>query len=211
MLLHFTSKLLERGFQKLASRRPDSAHRCIRVGSQLCVFVFNWASNPGGLKLGGQSDTGLNLVMIQDDKPIPEILYRRLLVSLAGIQSFLHLLNGCLLCACHLESIEFVCSEAQSCPTLCDPVDCSPLGSSVHGIFQARLLEWVAISSSRVSSRSRNWCLLHLPHWQADALPLSHLGSPRYWTSLGQTGNTNHNPCLQGPSPRREVRCKGKN
>ena len=38
---------------------------------------------------------------------------------------------------------------AQSCPTLCDPVDCSPPGSSVHGILQARILEWVAISFSR--------------------------------------------------------------
>ena len=37
---------------------------------------------------------------------------------------------------------------AQSCPTLCDPMDCSPSGSSVHGIFQARILEWVAISFS---------------------------------------------------------------
>ena len=37
----------------------------------------------------------------------------------------------------------------QSCPTLCDPVDCSPPGSSVHGILQARVLEWVAISFSR--------------------------------------------------------------
>ena len=34
----------------------------------------------------------------------------------------------------------------QSCLTLCDPMDCSPLGSSVHGILQARILEWVAIS-----------------------------------------------------------------
>ena len=37
---------------------------------------------------------------------------------------------------------------AQSCPTLCDPMDCSLPGSSVHGIFQARVLEWVAISFS---------------------------------------------------------------
>ena len=37
---------------------------------------------------------------------------------------------------------------AQSCPTLCNPMDCSPPGSSVHGIFQARVLEWVAISFS---------------------------------------------------------------
>ena len=41
---------------------------------------------------------------------------------------------------------------AQSCPTLCNPMDCSLLGSSVHGIFQARVLEWVAISFSRGSS-----------------------------------------------------------
>ena len=38
---------------------------------------------------------------------------------------------------------------AQSCPTLCDPMDCSLPGSSVHGIFQARVLEWGAIAFSR--------------------------------------------------------------
>ena len=40
---------------------------------------------------------------------------------------------------------------AQSCPTFCDPVDCSPSGSSVHGILQARILEWVAIFFTVVS------------------------------------------------------------
>ena len=45
---------------------------------------------------------------------------------------------------------------ALSCTTLCDPMDCSLPGSSVHGIFQARVLEWVAISFSRGSSRFRN-------------------------------------------------------
>ena len=44
---------------------------------------------------------------------------------------------------------------AQSCLTLFDPMDCSLLGSSVHGILQARILEWVAIPFSRGSSRSR--------------------------------------------------------
>ena len=39
----------------------------------------------------------------------------------------------------------------QSCPTLFDPVDCSPPGSSVHGILKARILEWVAMPSSRGS------------------------------------------------------------
>ena len=38
---------------------------------------------------------------------------------------------------------------AQSCPTLSDPVDCSPLGSSAHGIFQARVLEWGATAFSK--------------------------------------------------------------
>ena len=42
---------------------------------------------------------------------------------------------------------------AQLCMTLCDPMDCSLPGSSVHGIFQARILEWVAISFSRRSPR----------------------------------------------------------
>ena len=48
------------------------------------------------------------------------------------------------------------CLAAQSCPTLCDPVDCSPAGSSVHGISQATILEWVAISFSRGSSQARD-------------------------------------------------------
>ena len=41
---------------------------------------------------------------------------------------------------------------AQSCPTLCDPMDCSLLGSSIHGIFQARVLEWDAIAFSKDSN-----------------------------------------------------------
>ena len=43
---------------------------------------------------------------------------------------------------------------AQSCPTLSDPMDCSPPGSSVHGIFQARVLEWGAIAFSVISFRT---------------------------------------------------------
>ena len=41
--------------------------------------------------------------------------------------------------------------------SLCDPIDCSPARSSVHGIFQARIVEWVAISFSTGSSQSRDW------------------------------------------------------
>ena len=50
-----------------------------------------------------------------------------------------------------------LCLVAQSCPILCDPMDCSPPDSSVHRISQARILQWLAISFSRGSSRSRDW------------------------------------------------------
>ena len=42
----------------------------------------------------------------------------------------------------------------QSCPTLCDPMDCSPPGSSVHGILQAGILEWIAMPSRKVDPPS---------------------------------------------------------
>ena len=64
---------------------------------------------------------------------------------------------------------------AQSCPTLCDPVNCSPPRSSVHGILQARILEWVAMPSSRGSSwpRDQTWVspgFAVSPGMQADSL-----------------------------------------
>ena len=57
----------------------------------------------------------------------------------------------------------------------CDSMDCSPPGSSVHGIFQARILDCFAMSFSRESSWSRDWT--HVPYidWQVDSSPLSHL------------------------------------
>ena len=51
-----------------------------------------------------------------------------------------------------LDNSSVLCELTQSCLTLCDPMDCSPPGSSVHGILQARILGWVAISSSTGSS-----------------------------------------------------------
>ena len=59
----------------------------------------------------------------------------------------------------HLVQDEWMNEVAQLCSTLCDPMDCSLPGSSVHGIFQAMVLEWIAISFSRRSSqpRDRTW------------------------------------------------------
>ena len=62
-------------------------------------------------------------------------------------KAFLLFVSLNLVCACtNVKSL-------QSCPTLCNPLDSSPPGSSVHGILQARILEWVAMPSSRGSSQ----------------------------------------------------------
>ena len=64
---------------------------------------------------------------------------------------------------------------AQWCLALCNPIDCNPPGSSVHGILQVRKLEWVAVSSSRGSSRPRDrtrvfctgrWILYRCATWE---------------------------------------------
>ena len=79
----------------------------------------------------------------------------------------------------HDSATELTDWVTQSCPTLCDPMNINPPGSSVHGILQARILQWVAISSSRGIFLIQRWnpSLLHLLHWQANSLPLSHLVS----------------------------------
>ena len=68
----------------------------------------------------------------------------------------------------YLLFLKWTSEDAQSCPTLCDPVDCSLPSSSVHGILQARTLEWVAISFCRGSSLLRGWTRV------------SHIGGSRF-------------------------------
>ena len=95
-----------------------------------------------------------------------------------------------------------VCVCTQSCPALCSPRDCSPPGSSVHGISQARTLEWAAISFSKgfFLTQGSHPYLLHLLH----CLPLSYLGSQKIWYfltfswfSLGVYVNLNWYPVSQ--------------
>ena len=66
---------------------------------------------------------------------------------------------------CMFIKVEVKVLVAQLCLTLCDPMDCSPPGSSAHGILQARVLEWVAILFSR--GPSQPWS----PALQVDSLP----------------------------------------
>ena len=76
-----------------------------------------------------------------------------------------------------------VCTKSlQSCLTLCNPMDCTLPYSSVHGILQARILEWVAMLSSRgiFLTQGSNSSLLRLLHWQVGSLPLGPPGKPKY-------------------------------
>ena len=73
---------------------------------------------------------------------------------------------------------------AQLCLTLCDPMDCSPQGSSVHEIFQARILEWVAISFSRGSSQSRDRTPVSCTAGRFFTDWATREAKPREWTSI---------------------------
>ena len=84
------------------------------------------------------------------------------------------------LCFINLEFVVGVCACTLSCVlTVWDPMCCNLPGSSVHGIFQARMLEQIALCFSKGSSQPRDQTrILHLLHWQAGSLQLSHQGSP---------------------------------
>ena len=81
---------------------------------------------------------------------------------------------------------------AELCLTHCNPMDCSPPGSSVHGILQARILKWVAMFSSRGSSQPRDrprvYCVSCIVR-QMDSLPQNLLTSP--WNKLLATHSSN--------------------
>ena len=94
---------------------------------------------------------------------------RRLWSPSSPIRPSLHGINVCVcVCVCVL--------AAQSCLTLCDSMDCRPPGSSVHGISQARILEWVAISFSR--GLPNPWIEPQFPVLQAETLLSELLGKP---------------------------------
>ena len=65
--------------------------------------------------------------------------------ELCGVTFDISLVNAILFCLSCFPYLGIDSEVTQSCPTLCDPMDCSLPGSSVHGIFQAIVLEWIAI------------------------------------------------------------------
>ena len=89
-----------------------------------------------------------------------------------------HILLVLILCC--MDTV-LLAKSLQSCLTLCDPVDNSPPSSSVHGILQARILEWVVTLFSRGSSPSRDLtCISCLLHWQMGSLPLAPPGKSHW-------------------------------
>ena len=96
--------------------------------------------NPMDCSPPGSSVHGILQARIQERVSISiRIRKEKVKLSLLADDMIIHMKN-------------FKSEVPQSCLTLCDPMDCSLPGSSVHGIFQARVLEWVAISFSRGSS-----------------------------------------------------------
>ena len=94
-------------------------------------------------------------------------------------------------CLLILRTAAAAAKSLQSCPTLCDPIDGSPPGSSVHGILQARTLEWVAISSSnawkwKVKVKSFSRVRLLATPWTAayQAPPSMGFSRQEYWSGV---------------------------
>ena len=97
----------------------------------------------------------------------------------------MHVLGIVCVCVCvcvRTRTRRFACMHVRvlSCVRLCNPMDCSPPGSSVHGTLQVRILEGVAISFSRGSFQPRDQTGVSCVscNWQVNSLPLSHLGGP---------------------------------
>ena len=97
-------------------------------------------------------------------------------------------INSVYVCVCvcaRMHSRTHVCSVTSSCLTLCDPKDYSPPGSSIHGILQARILEWVAMPVLRGSSNPRFWtCASCMPFIAGRFFTAELLGKPEIASAL---------------------------
>ena len=122
----------------------DPLDKEMAIHSRTIAWKIPWIEEPGRLQPMSSQRVRHDLTTKQHQQTTPWALSR-----------FLEVDNSMIIF--HLLCIVKVKSEvAQSCPTLWDPMDCSLPGSSVHGIFQAIVLEWIAISFSRGSSQPRD-------------------------------------------------------
>ena len=121
--------------------------------SSILAWRIPWAEEPGRLlsmEFSRQEYCSGLPYHTPGDLPDPRIKPTSLCVSCTDRQILYH-------CSTWEALFRFMkMLVSQSCPTLCDPMNCSPSGSSAHGILQARILEWVAISFFRESSQPRD-------------------------------------------------------
>ena len=95
----------------------------------------------------------ISLIFLKRSLVFPILFFPLFLcIDCWGRLSYLFLLKNCV-----FHKFIFLTGSLQPGLTLCDPMNCSPPGSSVHGILYARILEWVAMPSSRGSSQPRDW------------------------------------------------------
>ena len=128
----------------LASPALGSGFFTIMTGCDIFCTSFNWKIN-------------VLLCDFFQNTYIFMVLMTRRQEGNVFLNSRAALMNRRFLPSIFWDTVDMSCHiYAQSCPILCDPVDCSPPGSSIHGILQARILEWVAISFSRGSSQPRD-------------------------------------------------------
>ena len=108
----------------------------------LTTFVCNFNEAQGGQK------ESLTSILVIIDK-----LGKELKIAKAIVKKNKAVFSIIAFCYIHMH---MHAKSLRLCPTLCDPMDCGPPGSSVHGILQARILQWAAMPSSRGSSRPRD-------------------------------------------------------
>ena len=137
----------------------------------------------------GEERTGQKNIWRNNGWHFPKFLVKdKVLPDSSGEDTF-SLLECVCVCVCVRAR---VCTHLQTHLSVCDPpLDCSLPGSSVHGIFQARILEWIDISSMLQGVFPTQGSKPHLWHWQVDSLPLSHLGSSPYQITASYFNLTN--------------------
>ena len=131
--------------------------------TQYCLFlIFTLCKKKSTVMLGVSCHILLwNVSPLPKIRSLPPSLYLLVLSDVFCLLKYFWLLrmNEEQRCLCWTVTQQggpcALCSVTQLCPALCDPLDCSPPGSSVHRISQARILEWVVISFPRGSSQSR--------------------------------------------------------
>ena len=141
----------------------DSLEKGMAIHSSIFAWRIPWTGEPGGLLSLGSHRVG------HDWSDLASLAIRKNLRIKWGMKETTSVLD-----------LGGFCVWAQLHPTLDGSMDCSPPDPSACGIFQARMLEWGAISYSRGSSHpwTQSCCLLHLLHWQVGSLPP---GKPQPW------------------------------